>query len=290
MGYQQRIYKYTCPNCAKEWAMTLDSTPAFSHTCSACQARNEMRPLPKWPDVPRSLYLGHDSANVMKVYPVPPGHEDDPWADPYSVRSFVWQAGRHFGGCWYKCGTDEWLYGEPIFRDTCAPVDADGPSDEYANCSILTGWSTGKTTCPTWAKLCALCQTPTEQRFLQDYIRYVKDRQFPMLLPQVRVGIAERRRPDFVVFIPVHYWNYKQLAIQLDGSHSPNADDDKARDEYVAEYGYETMSLRPGAVGYLREVQRLVEHIDINMRMYETDAFEVATPTSVRKCTPEIPF
>jgi hypothetical protein len=36
-----------------------------------------------------------------------------------------------------------------------------------------------------------------------------------MLLPQARLGMGERRRPDFVVFIPVHFWNYKKLAIQL---------------------------------------------------------------------------
>lgn len=288
MAYRQYIYKYTCPECKTEWTHTMDRMPAFKSTCG-CGAQLVVRPLPRWPDVPRSIYLGAENANVLKVYPVPPGHEDDSWADPYSVRSFVWQAAHHYNLCQYQCDSDQSLYGEPIFRDQCYSPDA-GYGEEPSRCSILTGWSTGKMECGTWAKVRALCQTSPEQRFLQDYIRYVKDRQFPMLLPQVRVGIAERRRPDFVIFIPVHYWSYKQLAIQLDGSHEHGREDDKARDAHVAEYGYETMSVRPDERGYLREVQRLVEHIEIIMRMHETDAAEVATETSVRKCTPPPPF
>jgi hypothetical protein len=289
MGYQQRIYRYTCPNCDKQWAHSSLMTPSFKATCSDCRAQNVMRPLSQWPDVPRSVYLGADNANVLKVYPVPPGHEDDPWADPYGVRSFVYQAAQHYNECTYQCESKGTLYGEEIFRDYCYPADGNINS-EPTRCSIMTGWSTGKVECGTWNKIRALCQTDSEKRFLQQFLGYVKDRPFPMLLPQVRVGIAERRRPDFVVFIPVQYWNYSKLAIQLDGSHPVDAEGDKSRDAYVAEAGYETMSVRPDEKGYLREVQRLVEHIDILMRLHETDTFEVATETSVRKCTPELPF
>jgi hypothetical protein len=104
-----------------------------------------------------------------------------------------------------------------------------------------------------------------------------------MLLPQARVGMGERRRPDFVVFIPVHFWNYRKLAIQLDCGHSP--DQDITRNKCMAEHGYETMSLRPGAVGCLGELRRLVEHIDTAMRLYESDTLAIATETRVRMCT-----
>jgi hypothetical protein len=45
------------------------------------------------------------------------------------------------------------------------------------------------------------------------------------------------------------------------------------------------MSLRPGAVGCLGELRRLVEHIDTVMRLYESDTLAIATETRVRMCT-----
>ena len=39
-------------------------------------------------------------------------------------------------------------------------------------------------------------------KVLHQYLVYAKH-QFPMLLPQPRIGIAERRRPDFVAFVPL---------------------------------------------------------------------------------------
>jgi hypothetical protein len=289
MAYRQYVYKYTCGNCHSVRWRSGEMRPSFSSTCNGCNAHNELRQLPQYPDVPLSLYLGAENSNVLRVYPVPPEQQDAEWADPYSVRSFVYQAAQHYQQCSYSCDSSGTLYGQPIFKDTCHAA-TDSLGDNPTRCSIMTGWSSGGPDCGTWHKIKALCQTAPEQRFLQDYIRYVKDRQFPMLLPQARVGIAERRRPDFVIFIPVHFWNFKKLAIQLDGSHVPGHADDKARDAHVAEYGYETMSVRPDDRGYLREVQRLVEHVDILMQLHETDPDDVATETTVRKCTPEIPF
>jgi hypothetical protein len=242
--------------------------------------------------VPRTLYLGYDNTNLLKVHPIPPDMEAEEWAQPYSVRSFLYQVSRQFEHCAYSCSVTGTMYGEPMFADKCRHSD---DFDDSEPCRIMTSWSKGGATCGTWDRIASLCQTQPEQRFLQDYLRYVKDRQFPMLLPQARIGIAERRRPDFVVFVPVQHWRYQQLAVQLDGAHPDEAAaNDQQRDAYLAEYGYETISLRPAQRGYHEEVKRLVERIDVAMNMADTDAWEIAISTTVRKFTPpfdeSIPF
>lgn len=264
----------------------------FKATCTKCGAVNQLRKLPDRPDVPLSLYLGHDNMHLLKVLPVPPGREGEEWAQPYSVRSFLHQATRHFNDCVYNCEIPDRVFGEPVFSDMCRHEDE---WDDSHECDVLKGWSRGKGPCATWTKVLALCQTPTEQRFLHDYIRYVKDRQFPMLLPQVRIGIAERRRPDFVVFLPMQFWRYQKIAVQLDGAHpGESVASDRARDEYIAEHGYETISLKPKERGYQEEVKRLVERVDIAMKMVESDEWEVAVSAEVRSSEPQpnddIPF
>ena len=57
---------------------------------------------------------------------------------------------------------------------------------------------------------------------------------------------------------------------------------DRARDEYIAEHGYETISLKPKERGYQEEVKRLVERVDIAMKMVESDEWEVAVSAEVR--------
>lgn len=69
---------------------------------------------------------------------------------------------------------------------------------------------------------------------------------------------------------------------------------DRARDEYIAEHGYETISLKPKERGYQEEVKRLVERVDIAMKMVESDEWEVAVSAEVRSSEPQpnddIPF
>ena len=125
------------------------------------------------------------------------------------------------------------------------------------------------------------------------YLRYVKDRQFPMLIPQVRIGIAERKRPDFVAFVPIQYWRFKAVAIELDGGHGEDqAQCDSARDQYLEEQGYEVFSLRPNSRGYLEEVKRLVEKFEIQMNIAESDVWEAAVPVSVTRTeeSDDLPF
>jgi hypothetical protein len=167
--------------------------------------------------------------------------------------------------------------GEPVHTDNC--VD-DSSDDEYVvqRCHMLSGWIRGESGCPMWDDLRTYCQTITEQRFLWAYLSLAKGRNFPMLLPQVRVGIAERRRPDFVVFVPLQYLDYKRYAVELDGTHgAEHSDLDEARDRSLAAENYEVLSLRPNEIGYFSEVQKLVEKIAVEMTEAERSAWELAT-------------
>jgi hypothetical protein len=122
----------------------------------------------------------------------------------------------------------------------------------------------------------------SEQRFLWAYLSLVKGRNFPMILPQVRIGIAERRRPDFVAFVPLQYLKYKRYAIELDAAHGEeHADRDALRDSELASEGYEVISLRPNQNKYFPEVQKLLERFYREMSEAETSQWELATEVNV---------
>jgi hypothetical protein len=247
-----------------------------------CGWINYFHPLSEWPEVPRSLYIGWDNNKLMKLYPVPPEEAGQSWAQPYSVRSFVHQTSRGLGGCHYTCRERGKVFDELVFYDICSDTDDEDINAPAWNCHVLAGWSAGQPTCRLWEHVKALCQNDTERNFMQTYLRYVKDRQFPMLIPQVRVGIAERRRPDFVAFVPLQYWRFKWLAIELDHAHGEeHQQSDSVRHKYLEEHNYEVVSLRPNAKGYLEEVKSLVEKFEIWMNLADTDAWEVAVQVEV---------
>jgi very-short-patch-repair endonuclease len=258
-----------------------------------CGWTNYFRPLPEWPEVPRSLYIGSDKNRLLKLYPVPPEEAGQAWAQPYAVRSFVHQASRGLGGCYYTCRERGKVFDELVFSDVCSDADDQDINAPAWNCHVLAGWSAGQATCRLWEHAKALCQNDTERNFMLTYLRYVKDRQFPMLIPQVRIGIAERRRPDFVVFVPLQYWRSKWIAIELDHAHGEeHQQNDNARDLYLEEQNYEVVSLHPNAKGYLEEVKSLVEKIEIWMNLADTDAWEVAVQVDVTRTeeSDDIPF
>ena len=159
------------------------------------------------------------------------------------------------------------MFDEVVFSDICSNPDDEDINSPSWNCRILAGWSAGQTTCSLWEHVKALCQNDPERSFLQTYLRYVKDRQFPMLIPQVRVGIAERRRPDFVAFVPLQYWCFKWVAIELDGAHGEEQQEsDVARNKYLEEQNYrgcappsECQGILPGGPMLSREIRDLDE-------------------------------
>ena len=181
--------------------------------------------------------------------------------------------------------------GQRVFSDMCSAADAQD-DDDPTPCHILAGWSAGTESCDLWSRIAALCQNGPEGKFLHTYLRYVKDRQFPMLIPQTRIGIAERRRPDFVALVPVHYHKYVRLAVELDANHR-SEEEDKARDNDLRNAGYHVMSLRPANRNYLESVKRLVERINGFMAMPTVDRWAAATEVPVKKTEmdySDIPF
>jgi hypothetical protein len=121
------------------------------------------------------------------------------------------------------------------------------------------------------------------------YLKLVKHRQFPMILPQPAIGIADRRRPDFVAFVPLQYWHYQWVAIQLDASHTKEqAADDAMRDAQIAEQGYQVVPLRPKNTGYLEAVRRLVERFDALMKQADDDVWSVAAEAVVARTEDEV--
>jgi hypothetical protein len=245
-------------------------------------------PEPLLPNVPSNFYIGTDRDRQMRVFPVPPDDHSQPYF-PYSTRSFVYQASREFGGCAFNSHKHgDTMTGEPVFTDSCRdPMDDFGEST--TKCHILSGWTRGRNTCDLWGSIAALCQTDAERNFLHQYLRFVKGRVFPMLIPQVRIGIGERRRSDFMLFAPLQSLKYERYVIELDGTHTGS---DEERNRELERWGYTVHSLRPGARGYFEEVQRLVEFIEYDMDHVEEEdgAFDVAVVRKVRSYESALPF
>ncbi|MFL6051594.1 MAG: DUF559 domain-containing protein, partial [Actinoallomurus sp.] len=152
------------------------------------------------------------------------------------------------------------------------------------------GWPS-KESCPLFREILDLSQTDDERKFLHTYMRYVRDREFPMLLPQARIGITDRRRADFVAFVPLHFWKFKWFVIELDGGHREEQQaQDKLRNKYYEEHGYEIISLRPGVKGYFEEARSLIERFDVLMALADTDAADLAVEARVLHFDPGIPF
>jgi hypothetical protein len=236
------------------------------------------------------LYIGADRNRQLKLFPLPPDRYGTFF--PYSTRSFAYQASKELGGCGYNFETRGTTLGdEPVFEDWCGEP---GQEDEYGNpprsrkCHMLSGFTRGEITCALWGIVSGLCQTDMEKKFLHWYLNLVKDRTFPMLIPQARIGIAERRRPDFVLFVPLQSLKYEWYAVELDGAHTGS---DEQRDMDLSLNGYKVLSFRPeGPRGYYAEVQTLLEKIQMEMDQADQDGDSVAVERPVRSHESTIPF
>jgi len=244
--------------------------------------------------VPRTLYIGWEKHRQIKLYPVPPESENESWAQPFSIRSFVAQASQRLGGCGYSTSRRGSVMGEPVFSDVCREPESRGWQDEGEPCHMVAGFTVGQPSCTLWERVEQLCQTEMERRFLHWYLGFAKDRQFPMLVPQARIGIAERRRPDFVLFVPLHHWKYKWYAVQLDAAHTREFEErDEMRDAEIAVHGYEVISLKPEKHGYHEEVKTLVERVEREMGAADVDMWKYTVRVPVINFTKpddETPF
>lgn len=291
MGYHQVAFTASCIHCDKRVGWYFDSNPGKpSQWQCDCGYINYLYPLPTTPELPDTLYIGPDRNRRFKVYPVPPTWSTSDWAAPFSIRSFVSQASERFGGCNYRCWPRSSIHGNPVYDDICDDGET-WDNQEQEPCHVVTGWINGKTTCPLWSEMAKLCQTESERRFLHKYLELVKDRQFPMLIPQPWIGIADRRRPDFVAFVPLQRFRYRWVAIQLDAAHGEGqSDDDLARDMLVQHHGYKVISLRPTHTGYLEETRQLVEKFEAWMNTSRSDLFNIGSDVAVSRTEETMPF
>jgi hypothetical protein len=115
VGYNHRVLKCTCGDCKKTYIWNWNGTkPATRLKCN-CGAKIHIAPLPEWPDIPRSLYLGESNSRILKMYPLPPNLQSAQWAQPYSVRSFVYQASETLEGCSYSCQERGKVFDELVY-------------------------------------------------------------------------------------------------------------------------------------------------------------------------------
>jgi len=286
MGYRDTVWCYTCGECRDRWR--YDSEPRKRVLrCRSCNAENTVKLLDLVPNLPPRLYIGHDRQHQVPLFPVPPENPSEEWAQPYSTRSVLYQLSRELHECQYSPSVRGQTLGETIFHDFCWLDDEPGPE----SCHVMSGFTRGQETCNLWTKIANLCQTDSERRFLRYYLALVKDREFPMLIPQVRLGVAERRRADFAVFVPLQHWKYDRLVVELDRAHpADRAEADRDRELEIVAQGYRVIRCVGGERGYYDDVCALIEQIDAGMKRAVSDPWGVTVDLPVVRTEPAPPF
>jgi len=289
MAYRDRAWVYTCGECHDRWRFQCEINSRRVLRCGSCDAENTVRAFDPAPNVPTRLYIGYDRRHQVSLFPVPPETPSEEWAQPYSTRSVLYQLSREFHECNYSPSVRGRIMGETVFHDLCWLDDErSGPW----SCHMMSGFTRGEETCNLWTKIVNLCQTEPERRFLRHYLTLVKDREFPMLIPQVRLGVAERRRADFAVFVPLQRWKYDCLIIELDRAHTQDrADADHDRELEIVAQGYRVVRCRGQSErGYYDDVRDLVEQIETGMKRAAGDPSSVTVDIPVVKSVPASPF
>ena len=269
MGYWQESYDVNCSECGDvgTWIYTSrTSTPPECSRCPKCGCY-EIETTYSYPEQPPppNVYIGADKYKRIKLLPLPHG-VSRLWdgMQPYSVRSILYQLSREDG--WPHRyhpdfhGLDK--YGNYLWEDTCSERDDYGNWIDYGKCCVATGWMTGEVTCKGWELIKGLCQTDAESAFLHDYLRYVKDREFPMLIPQAWLTWEERRRIDFMLYVPKTHHHWRKIAVQIDpkGSHKDSRRDE-IRDLEIRAEGYDVLSYDTDELR-IEQVRKLISKVD----------------------------
>jgi len=96
------------------------------------------------------------------------------------------------------------------------------------DCTVVSGLSKGSATCSGLDFLKAQCQSNLEKMFLELYLRFNKDREGSMLIPQCYVDPLERYRVDFALIAEGGRSNgWRWIAVEID---SPEYHLDRERD------------------------------------------------------------
>jgi hypothetical protein len=314
MGYSGHVLKAACSRCGSEvvWTRELQSKLPKEWTCE-CRATNILERRELQPNIPPFIWIGHEHVRQLKllsyVIPTDDSSTQAHWLPPYSIRSFVFQASAQFQGCRYETCWKGEVMGEPVFSDRCLDVprfewdvhvgEMRNPEAYEHSCHMVSGFTLGAKSCPLWESVSALCQTEGERRFLQTYLNLVKDRQFPMLIPQARLGISESRRPDFVAFVPLHESRFKCYAVELDQGHNASmARRDDERDLELQALGFQVIRVKPADGKSFRDLKDLICTFDKEMRRADSEdwseraqvALELKVERSVWSVGEDLPF
>jgi len=89
-----------------------------------------------------------------------------------------------------------------------------------------------------------LCDTRDEAALLRHYIEFTGTDHFPMLIPQPAL-FTGRRRPDFLVLVPITRFQYRFVIVLID---RPGKSDDRVRteNEDYTRHGYVVKRLTVG--------------------------------------------
>jgi hypothetical protein len=145
-------------------------------------------------------------------------------------------------------------------QDTCS----DAPCQFLRSCSLQPdeiGCLTIKALCDTKGTY-GLCQTGDEAMLLQWYVIITGAEHFPMLIPQASI-LKGKRRADFVCFIPLSKFQYKQVAVLID---RPGKSPDllRAETEDYKQAGFEVrrIDIHPEGKSYFKLARDLATWIE----------------------------
>jgi hypothetical protein len=256
-AYFAEWFKWTCWNCGGRFFVEGTSNLQRLERCpdKKCDSYLCLEIPQSQATLPEAVLCGADHNNLLEIKQLAPDlyGEDQ---GPFSTQSFVMQASKHWGACNFL-GHD-YFKGFHCGKNTAHSIP----------CHIFKGFGNGGTKeCLLWSFVEKLCQTDQERWFMTQYMRYVRERVFPMVLPQVRLGgITQELRPDFVL---------------LDGGHTPGARErDEERHLRLQSEGFSVVSYKGrrvdaegrSPINYIDDIKDLVSRIDRQMNLTKENA------------------
>ena len=282
--YDRYETRYICTRCNTPINVASDTFHWFSGTddpafwCPTCE------------DLPSADFLGTPAHDLLaqfqllkdftcRIVPLAEPGDVKQWNllyRPYSKRSFL----RQYAEWMQLKGT------ETCNLQSSAAVSAtfDPATQRYTNqptyelqdtcsdapCQFLRSRSLqpDEIDCPTIKALCdtkgtyGLCQTGDEAMLLQWYLIITGAEHFPMLIPQASI-LKGKRRADFLCFIPLSKFQYKQVAVLVDRpGKSPDLLGAETEDYKQAGFEVKRIDIPPERKSYFKLARDLATWIE----------------------------
>jgi hypothetical protein len=183
------------------------------------------------------------------------GYKVPEYYSPYSIRSVISQLGMdEVISCHYFSSdgiTDKW--GNVIREEGCME-SCPGCTYKYSihDCTVVSGRTKGTDSCSGLQFLMNQCQSDIERTFLDLYLRFNKDRESPMPIPQCWTDPLDRHRSDFVVIANSKERNqFEWFSVEMDSRrHHPTGNvSDTDKDHEVRKNGFPPYRIRAEGEG-----------------------------------------